>query len=294
LNLKSELLADFSFQEPRMSQHLWLYEGVTDYLSWQAKLKAGLIGLDEFLNDVMRAKMLIMNKFPEDISFTDWSSKILEEPWKEQYMQVYNKGTITAMFLDFEIMRLTHGQKNLADVIFALCTKFKDRAFKEEEICDEFTYIVHPDLKNFFMKYIAGKEKFDFKAEFGKIGLDFQEKVTEEIPVSILDGGYGVEMAIERVRVYNIVKVKPESVFKKDDKILYDVFGENCTKPFRDLNGNYVKPGTIVGLPIIREGKEMELQIPVQYAPSTYRFKTSVNNSMTKEQEYCFRKWCKN
>ncbi|MBU1014393.1 MAG: hypothetical protein KKG99_15445 [Bacteroidetes bacterium] len=294
LNLKSELVANFDFQEPKMSEHLWLYEGVTDYLSWHTKLQTGLIGLDELLNDVMRIKMLIMNKFPVDISFTNWSTKILEDPWSEQYSQVYNKGTITAMFLDFEIMRLTNGQKNLADVIFILSKKFKNKAFKEDEIFNEFSNIVHPELKYFFEKYISGKDNFDFKSAFASLGLDFHEKITEDMPVSTLDGGYGVEMLVERVRVYNIEKVNPGSVFKKGDKILYDVFGEDCRTPFRDSVGNYVKKGSVVELPIIREGMETFLPISVEYAPSTYRYKISVSDSMTKEQEYNFRRWYRN
>ncbi|RPH34147.1 MAG: hypothetical protein EHM93_01975 [Bacteroidales bacterium] len=294
LNLKSELIANIDYQNPKMSKHLWLYEGVTDYLSWQAKLKSGLIGLDEFLNDVMRIKMLIMNKFPKDISFADWSTKILEDPWSEQYSQVYNKGTITAMMLDFEIMRLTKGQKNLAEVIFTLCEQYKNKAFKEDEIYDEFSNIVDPELKNFFSKYIIGKDDFDYKLAFEGIGFDFQEKVTEDLPISILDGGYGVEMAIERVRVYNIEKVKQVSLFQKGDKILYDVFGENCTKPFRDIDGNYVKSGTIVNVPIIRNGRDMNLQLKVEYAQATYRYKIQVNKKMDDIQKVNFNKWIKN
>jgi len=291
LNLRSDLVANFDFQYPEMSQHLWLYEGVTDYLSWQAKLQAGLISTDELLNEVMRSKMFIMNKFPADISFTDWSSKILQEPWSEQYMQVYNKGTVTAMFLDFEIMRLTNGEKNLADIVLALSEKFKNKAFKEDEIFDEITAMVHPELLNFFNRYVSGKEKFDFSKSFNIAGFGFTEKVTEDQPITILDGGYGVEMVIERVRVYNIEKVKPGSIFQKGDKILYDIFGENCTKPFRDANGNYVAPGTITILPVIREGKEMELPVQVEYAPSSYRYKISPLDSLSNEQEVCMKKW---
>lgn len=291
LSLKSDRVADFNFQDPKMSKHLWLYEGVTDYLSWQAKLQAGLIGPDEFFSEEVKSKMFMMNKFPTDISFTKWSEKILEKPWRSQYNQVYNKGTITAMFLDFEIMRLTNGSKNLAEVVFKLSDKFRDSSFHEDLIFDEFVKIVHPDLKEFFARYIDGTNEFDLKSMFSIIGFDFQEKVTEEMPLSILDGGYGVEMAIERVRVYNIEKVTPGSIFKEGDKILYEIFGENCTKPFRDTNGNFVKEGTVINLPIIRDGKETNIRVPVKYAPCTYHHKLTPLKTRDDMQNRCLKKW---
>ena len=43
-------------QQPNMSKHLWLYEGVTEYLSKLIELKGELTDLNTFLNYLMRPK----------------------------------------------------------------------------------------------------------------------------------------------------------------------------------------------------------------------------------------------
>jgi len=292
LNLKSKLLSSFDFINPKMSQHLWLYEGVTDYLSWQLKLQNNLISLGDFLGNELRGKMFEANRFPVDISLSEWSKKILGHPYCKQFSQVYNKGMISAMLLDFEIMKLTKGDMQLKDIVFLLAEKYgKDNAFDEEDIYEEISNLVHPDLMVFFEKFIVGNEKFDYKSAFHTVGVDFIKKYEGEIPVSILSGGYGVEMAIERVRMYNIVKVQAGSIFKKGDKIRYSDFGEDCRKPFIRKNGNFLGKGDIAELPIIRSGKETSLQIKTETKHGSYYYKLNLIENMSPIQLKCYNKW---
>ncbi len=292
LNLRSEIVDLFDYINPKMSKHLWLYEGVTDYLSWQLKLQNNLLSLGDFLGNELRGKMFEATKFPEDVSITEWSSRILEEPYNEQFGQAYNKGTVTAMLLDFEIMRLTKGEKQLKDIVFELCEKYgKNNPFNEDAIFNEITGMVHPDLINFFDKYIIGKEKPDYKNAFNIIGVDYIKKYEGDIPLSILNGGYGVEMAMERVRMYNIIKADPNSIFKVGDKIRYTDFGEDCRKPFINENGGFYKSGTFVNLPIIRDGKECKLRITTECKQGKYYYKLRVNKGMTPDQLKCYNKW---
>src|SRR5262245_41644756 len=43
LTVHSEEIADFDFNNPKMSQHLWMYEGATEYFAGNMQVKYGLI-----------------------------------------------------------------------------------------------------------------------------------------------------------------------------------------------------------------------------------------------------------
>ena len=49
LSLHSEHIGSFNYISPKMSKHLWLYEGVTEYFSNLILLQSGMISKREFL-----------------------------------------------------------------------------------------------------------------------------------------------------------------------------------------------------------------------------------------------------
>ena len=49
LTIHSEEIHNFDFNDPKMSKHLWLYEGVTEYFAGNVQVKYGLITPEEYL-----------------------------------------------------------------------------------------------------------------------------------------------------------------------------------------------------------------------------------------------------
>ena len=49
LNIHSEIIEHFNFVTPVPSQHLWLYEGTTEWAAHAMQLRAGLKSPDEYL-----------------------------------------------------------------------------------------------------------------------------------------------------------------------------------------------------------------------------------------------------
>ena len=47
LNIHSEEIGDFDYINPKMSKHLWMYEGVTEYFAGHVQVYEGLISKDE-------------------------------------------------------------------------------------------------------------------------------------------------------------------------------------------------------------------------------------------------------
>src|SRR5690606_35885351 len=48
LSVHSEEIHNFNYNEPKMSQHLWMYEGVTEYFANLFQVQQGLIDEAEF------------------------------------------------------------------------------------------------------------------------------------------------------------------------------------------------------------------------------------------------------
>ncbi|MFM2376590.1 MAG: hypothetical protein RLZZ165_1687, partial [Bacteroidota bacterium] len=48
LRIHSEEIHDFDFMDPRMSRHLWLYEGLTEYAAGHFQVKQGLISMGQY------------------------------------------------------------------------------------------------------------------------------------------------------------------------------------------------------------------------------------------------------
>ena len=62
LNLHSEHIGNFDYVEPKMSKHLWLYEGVTEYFANLILLQSNLISEREFFGQRMSRKIVIVRR----------------------------------------------------------------------------------------------------------------------------------------------------------------------------------------------------------------------------------------
>jgi predicted metalloprotease with PDZ domain len=292
LNFASSEVHNFDFQNPKMSKHLWLYEGVTDYHSWLVKLKAGIISADDFLNDIMRLKMFKNNRFPKEMSLTKLSSNILEKPYSDLFSFIYDKGTLTAFMLDLEIMRLTNGKQTLFGVLKEI--QSQKPVFEEDDLFDLIVEKVHPDLKVFFEKYIQGNTEFDYAQILSTIGVKYEKKKEIVVPLMLLDPdkGYGVKDLMESFGVYSINEVDENSPYRAKDKLNSVQMGFDCLKPFRNDDGTYVKEGEIRDVKVLRDGKWQNIQIKTRTKKTIARHLMTIPyNEMDEKQKHLFEIW---
>jgi hypothetical protein len=90
-------------------------------------MKSGLYDLDFFLQEFIRPKIQMASRVEKPFSFTEFSKNANKEPYKDLYSLSYSKESLLAMFLDFEIMRLTSCQKTLRDVFFKIYEENKNK-----------------------------------------------------------------------------------------------------------------------------------------------------------------------
>lgn len=100
LGLHAHEIANFDFNNPRISKHLWLYEGMTEYFTIHMPVKQKMVTLDEFLRTV-ESKIAGMKRFDNSVSFTELSKNVLSMP--DEYMNVYFKGALINLCLDIEL-----------------------------------------------------------------------------------------------------------------------------------------------------------------------------------------------
>jgi predicted metalloprotease with PDZ domain len=175
LTVHSEHIEHFDFNDPKMSKHLWMYEGVTEYFAGNVQVKYDLISPEEYLDGIVE-KMLTSDQFINDVPFTDISKYTLDK-YHDQYYNVYQKGALIAMCLDLKLLKLSGGKYGLRNLMLDLSKKFgKEKAFKDDELFDEITKLTYPQIKEFFDRHVRGIEKLPFKEVLAYVGVDYSEE----------------------------------------------------------------------------------------------------------------------
>ena len=262
LGLHSQYIGEFNYIEPKMSQHLWLYEGVTEYFAHYIKYEGGVYNEDEFLK-VMSGKFASGSSFPvKEMSFTEMSENVLEKKYHEQYGQVYERGAALAMLLDAEIRKLSNGNKTLLDVILELNSNYGiSRSFDEKSFFDECTARVHPDLRKFFEKYIEGKNQWNPNEQLVAMKISYFDTLAETGALSPLIENEN-DIKVKRINgglVTKIESVGPQewAGLKADDKIEY--------ADYKKVFLPEMKEGDLVQLPVIRGKEKIAMEFKVKY-----------------------------
>lgn len=175
LSVHSEEIHSFNFNEPNMSQHLWMYEGTTEYFANLFQVNQGLIKEQEFVN-AMQSKIATSMNFNDAMSFTEMSKNILDGKYAANYSNVYMKGALISMCLDIILREESKGEYGIRDLMLDLSKKYgSKRPFKDSEIIPEIVQMTYPSVGEFFKTHVEGNTPIDYNKFFSKVGVE--EKV---------------------------------------------------------------------------------------------------------------------
>lgn len=175
LNVHSNEIHFFNYNDPQMSKHLWMYEGVTEYFAHLFQVNQGLIENEEFYNRIS-SKIENSKNFDETIPFTELSKNVLEEPYKSEYYNVYLKGALIGMALDIRLRELSNGEMGILDVMKQLSDKYgKDRPFEDDELIPEIVEMTYPELETFFDRYVRGGTPIPYEEFLERVGITMAE-----------------------------------------------------------------------------------------------------------------------
>ena len=171
LTVHSNEIQYFDFNNPQMSEHLWMYEGVTEYFANLFQVNQGLIEEKEFF-ERMAGKIAQSRQMNDKMSFTKMSKNVLNAPYKDQYINVYQKGALIAMCVDILIRENSNGKKGILNLMQDLATEYgTKKAFKDEELFSKITTLTYPAVGEFLNKYVAGETPIPYEQFFAKMGV---------------------------------------------------------------------------------------------------------------------------
>ncbi|MBX2971491.1 MAG: hypothetical protein KF797_00160 [Flavobacteriales bacterium] len=169
LSVHSEEIAQYDFNAPRMSRHLWLYEGMTEYFAIHMPVKQGRQPVEEFLG-VLKEKIRMMRKFPDDIALTTLSQQAMEQ--QEQYYNFYLKGTLFCMGLDIALRERSKGTYGVVELVQDLQREYgPGRPFKDEELFATIERLAGPDIGAFLQRHLNEPSVLPVEEWLGKAGI---------------------------------------------------------------------------------------------------------------------------
>lgn len=182
LTIHSKEIQYFDYNAPKMSEHLWMYEGVTEYFANLFQINQGLIKEDEFYSRIAE-KIEHANTMNDTMPFTTMSANVLKEPYKDQYLNVYEKGALIGMCLDIQIRQSSEGKKGILDLMHQLSNEYGvSKPFNDADLFAKITSLTYPEVGAFLTKYVAGPTPIPYYKYLSKVGVT---KVTKKTPEGI-------------------------------------------------------------------------------------------------------------
>jgi predicted metalloprotease with PDZ domain len=182
LSIHSNEIQYFDYTNPKMSKHLWMYEGVTEYFANLFQVNQGLIDSNEFY-DRMTGKIRNSAMLNDTMPFTEMSANVLVAPYKSQYLNVYEKGALIGMCIDIIIREKSNGERGILDLMKKLSLEYgADKPFKDDELFAKITELTYPEVGEFLNTYVAGKTPIPYDEYFAKMGVSNSKIVIKENP----------------------------------------------------------------------------------------------------------------
>ena len=289
LNIHSELIEHFNFVKPVMSQHLWLYEGTTEWAAHMLQLRDGLITLDQYLK-VLQGELTANDSYDQNLSLT--SLGIHSTEMQDQYGNIYEKGAFVSSLLDIRLLELSHGKWGLRELLIELSKRYgKERAFSEDKFFDQLVAMTYPEIGDFINRYIKGTEKLPVKEYFSWLGIDYREQGTADSSKSVL--GISLRPINNAIGVSNVYEGSKSGLMKGD--IVKKVNGTVLTfQNARTLFGNLtaLKVGTHVTFTVVRDSSTIDVDGVL--TPHIDRHEFAVDPNATPEEVQLREAWMKN
>jgi predicted metalloprotease with PDZ domain len=200
LSIHSEEIHYFDFIDPKMSEHLWLYEGVTEYSAQHVQVKQQLVSIEHFLKQ-MSQKMATAEYFKEDLPFTEMSKTCLDEN-KDQYPNVYMKGALIGMCIDLKLRILSDGKYGIQELMQDLAKKYGiEKPFKDAELFDEMAKVSgFPEIKEFMNTYVAGAKALPIQELMKEAGIKYStDGYAEELSMFGFDPMRGITFDFQKM-----------------------------------------------------------------------------------------------
>lgn len=259
LNLHSEIIEKYNFAKPVPTRHLWLHEGITEWVAHTMQLRDNLIDLNTYLARIRQKLNTSQNFYDDNYSIYDLSLEAYTPKGGQEYINIYQKGAVIATLLDLKLLDLSNGEKGLREVILDLTKKYgKSKPFPEKDFFNIFVKNTYPEIEDFINKYIKDAQQLPLEEYFEKVGVKYIYKKDSENANST-HGLFAGPNSQGKLFVYGLRKDYKGDQLKSGDIIL-KVNGENVSAENAAEVNNKLRsqePGTKVEYLIERNGEKI-------------------------------------
>jgi predicted metalloprotease with PDZ domain len=265
LTIHSKEIQDFDFTNPKMSEHLWMYEGVTEYFANLFQINQGLISEADFYTR-MAAKISNANNMDDTMPFTKMSANVLTQPYKDQYLNVYEKGALIGMCIDIIIREKSNGTRGILDLMQKLSKEYgTEKAFNDSELFAKITSLTYPEVGQFLTTHVAGAVPIRYLDFLNKVGVS--QKIVKGFGNPFLKGQVPTITVNQQTKEIIVLPAEEMNIFYQELGIQGgDILTEiNATKYNLDniydliTSSQLWKNDDPITVKIIRNGKEQVL-----------------------------------
>lgn len=176
LNVHSEIIENFNYETPVPSQHLWLYEGLTEWASEKMQLDGGLRTLDEYLAAVAQKARTDRMRFDSTCSLSCLAATSYTAAGARQYGNIYQRGAVVSGLLDIRLLQLSNGESGLRQLVLGLARDYgRARPFPEDSLFQIIATRTSPEVLDFFRRYVQGTERLPIREYYALLGIDLVE-----------------------------------------------------------------------------------------------------------------------
>jgi predicted metalloprotease with PDZ domain len=229
LNIHSELIEKFNFVKPNPSEHLWLYEGTTEWAAHSMQLRGGLKTIQQYCADLTQKVFVDNSYFDRTYSLSKLSLMCFTDSGQKQYSNIYYRGALVAGLLDIRLLELSDGKRGLREVVRELSMVYgPDKSFSEKDFFQTFVKMTYPEIADFIELYIKKSTPLPLKDYYAKIGITYNErKLSDTISPDI---GVKVRARDGKLLVSDYRESLSPSGIQLDDVVIA-VNGQRLTTP---------------------------------------------------------------
>jgi len=259
LNLRSEIIANFDYSKPSSEdKHVWLYEGVTEWVSLIMLLRSGIDDLGSHLSEISR-KINISESYDSTYSLTRISREWSTNEGNKQYGNIYQRGALMAEMLDIRLLELSGGTSGLQEVYLDLIKMYGiEKPFDNEKFFDVLVELTYPEIEEFINDYIRGTKSLPYKEYYEKLGIKyiFSQPSKNKTPL------FGLQLGSsdgQHLSINGFLREHKDFGLKEGD-IIIEVFGENASLENADViieRKNKMEPGDQYEVTVKRGDEEL-------------------------------------
>jgi len=185
--IRPQTLEPVDYTKENYTRALWFSEGVTSSAEGTILLRAGLIDEPHYLAQLagqiaeLQRRPAHRTQSAEESSLDSWLEGDAYYRRPQRSISYYNKGELLGVMLDLKVRELSQGRASLREVLEWMNQNYakKGRFFADSEGVREAAEAAsRADLKDFFAKYVAGREEIPWNDVFRGVGLRLVEGTT--------------------------------------------------------------------------------------------------------------------